>query len=125
MGSVVALASLRPHLSASSRSATLMIVKPPICSLPSTYGPSVIGMPSRRGWTTVAVLGGWSPPENTHAPLAREILVKCLEIAGDIREHISRGRVAVWLVDAEQVLPCGLVFVERSSGQAPAWACDR
>src|SRR5207248_867498 len=47
IGSVVACASLRPHSSATSRSGASMTVNPPMCSLPSAKGPSVIsGWPS-------------------------------------------------------------------------------
>ena len=42
MGQVVAAADLRAHASAASRSAALIMVRPPICSLVSTNGPSVI-----------------------------------------------------------------------------------
>ena len=42
-----------------------------MCSLPSVYGPSTIGICSLRGFNTVAVLAAWSPPENTQAPAAR------------------------------------------------------
>src|SRR5260221_5979306 len=39
-----------------------------MCSLLSANGPSVISMSPSWTRTTVAVLGGWSPPANTHAP---------------------------------------------------------
>jgi hypothetical protein len=42
MGVPMARASLRPQASAESRSAALMIEKPPICSLLSMNGPSVV-----------------------------------------------------------------------------------
>src|SRR5215207_4399300 len=60
--------SLRAHARAPSRSGARTTRKPPTCSLPSAYGPSVIStcLPCRR--TTVAVLGSCRPPLNTHAP---------------------------------------------------------
>jgi hypothetical protein len=49
-----------------------MIQIPPMCSLPSTNGPSVVSTSpdSAESWTTVAVLDGNSPPAKTHAPAA-------------------------------------------------------
>ncbi len=44
--------------------------RPPRCSLPSTYGPSVVSTSPFWNRTTVAVLGAWSPSEKTHAPAA-------------------------------------------------------
>src|SRR5450631_1644034 len=55
IGRVVASAYLRAHASAESKSGTLMMVTPPMCSLPSASGPSVkrTSLPLSR--TTVAV----------------------------------------------------------------------
>src|SRR5262249_26215677 len=61
IGSVVATASLRPHSSAASRSAALMMVKPPTYSFASMKGPSVMRASPSFTRTTVAVLGGYSP----------------------------------------------------------------
>src|SRR5262245_56011847 len=61
-------ANRRPHMSASSRSGTWMMVKPPMCSLPSMYGPSVITMSPSRACSTVDVLGRCSPALKTHTP---------------------------------------------------------
>src|SRR5262249_48931231 len=44
-----------------------MIVNPPRCSLLSIYGPSVMRTSLSFTRTTVAELGGCSPPEKTHA----------------------------------------------------------
>ena len=62
--------AFRPHSSAASRSGALMMQKPPMCSLPSVYGPSVMSTSPSWTRTTVAVLGGCSPPAKTHAPAA-------------------------------------------------------
>src|SRR5262249_11275780 len=70
IGSVVARASLRPHARAASRSAALTIVNPPMCSLPSAKGPSVVRSSPSFTRTTVAVLAGCSPAEKTQAPAA-------------------------------------------------------
>src|SRR5258708_1316057 len=67
-GAAQALVALAAHASAASRSAALITQNPPMCSLPSANGPSVISMPPSWTRTTVAVLAGWSPPANTHAP---------------------------------------------------------
>src|SRR5262249_45464436 len=56
IGSVVARAILRPHSSAPSRSGALIRQKPPICSLPSVNGPSVVSTSPLLTRTTVAVL---------------------------------------------------------------------
>src|SRR5690606_2578746 len=72
MGSVVISASRLPQASAASRSGASMMVKPPRCSLPSTYGPSVTRTsPVPPARSTVADDGGCNPPEKTHAPAAR------------------------------------------------------
>ena len=47
-----------------------MIENPPMCSLPSANGPSVVSTSPSSGRSTVAVLGGCSPPAKTHAPAA-------------------------------------------------------
>ena len=41
-----------------------------MCSLPSANGPSVMSTSPRCTRTTVAVLGGCSPPVNTQTPAA-------------------------------------------------------
>ena len=46
---------------------------PPMYSLPSANGPSVISVSPLRTLTTVALLGGYSPPANTQAPLLRSL----------------------------------------------------
>src|SRR6185436_14561902 len=65
IGSVVARASFFPQANASSRSGALMIVKPPMCSLPSVNGPSIVRISPSCGRSTVALLAECSPPENT------------------------------------------------------------
>ena len=67
-GAAQASVALAAHASAASRSPALITQNPPMCSLPSANGPSVISLSPSWTRTTVAVLGGWSPPANTHAP---------------------------------------------------------
>ncbi len=81
-----------------------MMVNPPMCSLPSTYGPSVVSTSPSLSRTTVAVLGGCSPPVKTQAPAALSSCVPGGEVPHDRLEDLGRGRFAVGLVDAEQVL---------------------
>src|SRR5690606_12582195 len=71
IGSPTISASLRPQPSASSRSAARMTVKPPRCSLPSAYGPSVISTSPSLARSTVAVPGACRAAANTHVPEAR------------------------------------------------------
>ena len=47
-----------------------MIVKPPMCSLPSVNGPSVSSVSPSRWRTTVAVTRRVQAGEKTHAPAA-------------------------------------------------------
>ncbi len=47
-----------------------MIMNPPMCSLPSANGPSVVSMSPSRNRTTVAVLAECRPPPKTHAPVS-------------------------------------------------------
>src|SRR5712692_2628572 len=68
MGTWHAWVALAPHLRASSRLATLMIQKPPTCSLPSANGPSVVSTSPFLTRRVVAVLEGNNPPPNTQAP---------------------------------------------------------
>src|SRR5262245_29183050 len=68
IGRVMTLAAFRAHSSAASRSGALTIKNPPICSFPSVKGPSVMSTSSPFTRTTVAVVGGCSPPLNTHTP---------------------------------------------------------
>ena len=68
-------ASRPAQASAASRSAARITENPPMCSLPSVNGPSVISS-SRFGVagaarTTVAVSGGCSPAAKTQAPARR------------------------------------------------------
>src|SRR5205823_11110645 len=70
IGSVVARVIFAAQPSAASRSGTSMMVMPPRNSFPSTNGPSVRSTSSSLNRATVAVLGGWSPPANTHPPAA-------------------------------------------------------
>src|SRR5690606_39093151 len=71
MGHVVAAAIRSAHRRAVSRSGTSMMLSPPITSLVSTNGPSVVVTDPSRAVTTVAVPGSWRPPPNTQAPSAR------------------------------------------------------
>src|SRR5437588_4825204 len=71
IGTWQARVALRPHSSAASRSGALITQKPPMCSLPSANGPSVVSTSSPSSCTTVAVLEGCNPPANTHAPAER------------------------------------------------------
>ena len=66
-----ALAALRPHASASFRSATFSTQKPSKCSLASVYGPSVTSS-SPLGWTRtdLALLAEESPPTKILTPAA-------------------------------------------------------
>ena len=61
---------------AASRSAALITQKPPICSLVSAYGPSVVTTWPPWARTTVAVDDGCRPPANTQAPAACTSLLK-------------------------------------------------
>src|SRR4051812_6397983 len=61
----------RPQRSASSRSSTSTMEKPPRYSLPSANGPSTTRTSSSFGRSTVADDGAASPPEKTHAPASR------------------------------------------------------
>src|SRR6185312_4036023 len=70
IGSVIARASLRAQPSAASRSGAWMIVKPPTCSLPSVYGPSVVSTSASLACRTVEVSAGKSAAAKTHAPAA-------------------------------------------------------
>src|SRR6202043_1101325 len=70
IGSGIARASLWLHSSAASRSGALMTARPPMCSLPSAYGPSVVSTSPALSRTTVAVLAGCKAPLKTHAPAA-------------------------------------------------------
>jgi hypothetical protein len=45
-----------------------MTVKPPMCSLPSANGPSVVRTSPSFARTIVDALGSCSPPANTHEP---------------------------------------------------------
>ena len=47
-----------------------MTVNPPMCSLPSANGPSVVSTSPPSGRSTVAELGGCRPPAKTQAPAA-------------------------------------------------------
>src|SRR5688572_22141948 len=69
-GSEVISAIRLAQRSAASRSGAATIVKPPRCSLPSRYGPSVISGSPPLTRTTVAVAAGCRPLENTHWPAA-------------------------------------------------------
>src|SRR5207302_2087884 len=69
-GTAHACVALRPHSSAASRSWALMTQKPPICSLPSANGPSMVSTSPLWTRRTVAVLEGCRPPANTQAPAA-------------------------------------------------------
>ena len=110
MGSVGRLApAVRPHSSATSRSGALMIVKPPRCSLPSTNGPSVMSASPSLTRTTVAVLGGCSPPANTQLPVAFSSRLITSISRHDLRQHFGRRRIAVGLIDAEEVQLHGVV----------------
>ena len=85
-----------------------------MCSLPSTNGPSVISTSPSCARTTVAVLGGCSPPVKTHAPAALISAFSASTSRMIWSRTLGRGRVAVGLVDAEQVLfhrlfPCAIV----------------
>ncbi len=96
----------RPQASASSRSAAASTVRPPTCSLPSTYGPSVVTI-------SVAV-------EPDHGRRARRVqaaredpgargphlLVDGLDVLHDRFDHLGRRRGAVArLLDRQQVVP--------------------
>ena len=48
-----------------------MIQNPPMCSLPSANGPSVMSRSPPSARSTVAVSGGCRPPVKTQAPAAR------------------------------------------------------
>ena len=61
---------LAPQSSAASRSAALRIVMPPICSLLSMNGPSVVTTSPSWWRSTVAELAGCSPPLKIHTPAA-------------------------------------------------------
>ena len=75
-GSVVARASLRAQASAASRSGASMIVKPPMCSLPSTKGPSVTSTSSPCGRSTVAVLARVQPAREDPGAGGAHLLVE-------------------------------------------------
>src|SRR5262245_22064257 len=68
MGVPMARASLRPQPSAASRSGASRMVIPPICSLVSMKGPSVVTISPPKCRNTVAVSAGCRPPENTQTP---------------------------------------------------------
>ena len=70
-GALQATAALRPHASASSRSAASSIQKPPTCSLASRYGPSVtITSPLGCARSDFALGAGCRPPAKTLTPAA-------------------------------------------------------
>ena len=69
-GSLHAAVALRAQPSAASRSGARMIQNPPMCSLPSAKGPSVMSTSPSAARSTVAVSGGCRPPVNTQAPAA-------------------------------------------------------
>ena len=81
-----------------------MIVNPPMCSLPSANGPSVMSTSPSWSRTTVAVLGACSPPAKTHAPAALHLLVQGVDVPHDLLQDLGRRRISVGLIDAEQIL---------------------
>src|ERR1700733_7100263 len=70
-GARQATAALRPHASASFRSAASSTQKPPMCSLVSVYGPSVAStLPLGCARSDLAPLAGERPATKTLAPAA-------------------------------------------------------
>src|SRR5271157_31998 len=70
-GARQATAALRPHASASSRLAASSTQKPPMCSLVSRYGPSVMStLPSGCARSDLALLAGERPATKILTPAA-------------------------------------------------------
>src|SRR3954470_6723081 len=95
IGRPVARASLVPQPSAASRSAASTIEKPPMYSLLSMNGPSVVRTSSSLTRTTVAVLGACSPAANTHAPASFISWLSASTSAMTLSRSTSGG--GVWL----------------------------
>ena len=94
----------RPQPSAASRSGALTMVNPPMCSLPSVNGPSVdqhlaVADAHHRGRARRVQPAGEDPGAGRP-----ELRVQGVEVAHDPLQHLGRRRLAVGLVDAEQVL---------------------
>ena len=81
-----------------------MIVKPPMCSLPSANGPSVMSTSPSLGRSTVAVLGACSPPVKTQHAGLLELVAHRVDVAMIFVQDLRRRWRPVGLVDAEQVL---------------------
>ena len=113
MGSVVARAALRPYSRAPSRSGALMTVNPPMCSLPSAHGPSVMSNSPSSTRTTVAVLGWVKTTAEDPDPRLLHLIFD--RVAHDPVEDSRRRRVTLRLVDAQQVLLHVTLLRGRSS----------
>ena len=87
--------ALRPHSSAASRSGALITQKPPMCSLPSANGPSVMSTspPSRR--TTVAVLAGTGRRRRPRRRRPASSAFSASTSAHDLLEDLGRRRMPV------------------------------
>ena len=98
-GSVAARLSPAAHSSAESKSGASTIMNPPICSLPSAYGPSVVRTSSAPARTTAASFGGCRPPEKTQAPAS---LASCSSASrsfpsGPSSSVLATGQAGRWL----------------------------
>jgi hypothetical protein len=102
-GARQATAALRPHPSASSRLAASSTQKPPMCSLVSRYGPSVIRtLPSGCTRSDLALLAAERPPTKILTPAAT-ISSLSVDIAG--HRFVLCGRVVVvGVVNSNQIL---------------------
>src|SRR6266487_2470788 len=63
-------------LSTTEIARAFLVPEPTMCSLPSANGPSVVSTSPSWTRTTVAMLGGCSPPANTHTPAALSVVLK-------------------------------------------------
>src|ERR1700693_4241093 len=95
-GARQATTALRPHASASSRSAASSIQKPPICSLVSRYGPSV--MSTLPPGCARGEPAGENPGTSSH-----HLFVEHVDIAA--HRFVLCGRVVVvGVVNSNQIL---------------------
>ena len=108
----MARASLRPQPSAASRSGALMMLIPPICSLLSMNGPSVVTISPPCWRRTVAVLARMQPTAEHPRAGRLHFGVYRVHVAHDPLQDIGRRlRAAGRVTHAEQVLFHGICLV--------------
>jgi hypothetical protein len=102
-GARQATAALRPHASASSRSAASSTQKPPMCSLVSRYGPSVMStLPSGCARSDLAAGRGKASDENPDTG-SHHFAVERVDLVGH-RLGFDGRVVVVGVVNRNQIL---------------------